>query len=61
VRTTTTLENLVTTTPFCEKFGVARTAIPRLVGEGLPAFKLDKTRWCSRSMSVRPGYASTGT
>lgn len=43
--TTTTLENIVTTTPFCEKFGVARSAIPRLVEKGLPAFKLDKTRW----------------
>ncbi len=32
-------ENLVTTTPFCEKFGVARSAIPRLVEAGLPAFK----------------------
>jgi hypothetical protein len=29
--TTTTLENIVTTTPFCEKFGVARSSIPRLV------------------------------
>jgi hypothetical protein len=38
-------DNFVTTTPFCEKFGVARSAIPRLVEEGLPAFKLDKTRW----------------
>ena len=43
--TTTTLENIVTSTPFCEKFGVARSAIPRLVEEGLPAFKLDTTRW----------------
>ncbi|POX91026.1 hypothetical protein C3469_26330 [Mycobacterium kansasii] len=38
-------DNFVTTTPFCEKFGVARSAIPRLVSEGLPAFKLDKMRW----------------
>ena len=43
--TTTTLENIVTSTPFCEKFGVARSSIPRLIEEGLPAFKIDKTRW----------------
>ncbi len=39
--------NLVKTSQFCEKFGVARSAIPRLAEEGLPAFKLDATRWVS--------------
>ena len=64
--TATTPENLVTTTPFCERFGVPRSAIPRLVSEGLPAFKLDQMRWVFPLDECEPwlrehGYFATPT
>jgi hypothetical protein len=38
-------DNLVTTTPFCEKYGLAPGSVPRLIKAGLPAFRLDAKRW----------------
>jgi hypothetical protein len=34
----------VSSTALCERFGLARNAIPRYVAEGMPGFRLDSTR-----------------
>jgi hypothetical protein len=34
----------VSSTALCERFGLARNAIPRYVAEGMPRFRLDSTR-----------------
>lgn len=43
--TTATPPNIVTTGPLCDRFGLARSAVSKFIDEGMPAFKLDATRW----------------
>jgi hypothetical protein len=39
-----TADKFVSSTALCERFGLARNAIPRYVAEGMPGFRLDSTR-----------------
>ena len=39
-----TADKFVPSTALCERFGLARNAIPRYVAEGMPGFRLDSTR-----------------
>jgi hypothetical protein len=39
-----TADKFVSSTALCERFGLARNAIPRYVAEGMPGLRLDSTR-----------------
>lgn len=36
---------ILTTGPLCDRYGISRHIITRLISEGLPAFRIDATRW----------------
>ena len=55
----TTADKFVSSTALCDRFGLARNAIPRYVAEGMPGFRLDNTRRVFPATSARPGWPST--